>query len=231
LVNELKKADDKSAESAEPGKVRGLKYGKEGQFYRIHFDRPEKFNSITVEMYRGLNEAMKEANEDPSVKFTVFSGKSQQFLSPCITHLFLASGPYYCAGNDLTTFAKIKTREDLKQASEQGAVILEEFVNAFIDHNKPIIALIHGPAIGISVTTLALCDVILASDKVVDVIFVCTYFIYFRLLSKLRSLVWVILQRVAVLTRSLKSWVTLRFSTVFDDFNHSVLGQRDADLW
>lgn len=66
----------------------------------------------------------------------------------------------------MTTFAKIKTREDLKQASEQGAVILEEFVNAFIDHNKPIIALIHGPAIGISVTTLALCDVILASDKV-----------------------------------------------------------------
>lgn len=75
MVNELKKNDGENAASAEPGKVRGLKYGKEGQFYRIHFDRPDKFNAITVEMYRGLNEAMKEANEDPSVKFTVFSGK------------------------------------------------------------------------------------------------------------------------------------------------------------
>jgi len=149
LVNELQKSDTKAAESVELGKVRGLKYGREGDFYRIHFDRPEKFNSITIEMYRGLGEAMKEANEDPKVKFTVFS----------------ASGPYYCAGNDLTTFAKIKTREDLKRVSEEGAVILEEFVASFIDHNKPIIALIHGPAIGISVTTLALCDVILASDK------------------------------------------------------------------
>lgn len=75
LVSDLQKSDEKSAAAVEPGKVRGLKYGKEGDFYRIHFDRPDKFNAITVEMYRGLNQAMKEANEDPKVKFTVFSGE------------------------------------------------------------------------------------------------------------------------------------------------------------
>jgi enoyl-CoA hydratase/carnithine racemase len=41
-------------------------------------------------MYNGLKKAMNEANSDPKVKFTVFS----------------ASGDYYCAGNDLTTFSK-----------------------------------------------------------------------------------------------------------------------------
>lgn len=163
-MNELKKNDTASTASVEPGAVRGLKFGKEGDFYRIHFDRPDKFNAITIEMYRGLKQAMNEANADPNVKFTVFSGEYLRLLLLYLS--ILASGPYYCAGNDLTTFSKIKNREDLKKMCEEGAVILEEFVASFIDHDKPIIALIHGPAIGISVTTLALCDVILASDKV-----------------------------------------------------------------
>jgi 1,4-dihydroxy-2-naphthoyl-CoA synthase len=62
--------------SSAASQVKGLKFGHEGEFYRIHYDRPEKFNSITVDMYRGLNAALKEANTDPKVKFTVFSGKA-----------------------------------------------------------------------------------------------------------------------------------------------------------
>lgn len=75
LVNDLKTKDSASAASVEPGSVRGLKFGKEGDFYRIQFDRPDKFNAITIEMYRGLKQAMNEANSDPSVKFTIFSGE------------------------------------------------------------------------------------------------------------------------------------------------------------
>lgn len=127
-------------------------------------------------------------------------------------YICLASGPYYCSGNDLKTFATIKTREDLKNVSEQGAVILEEFVSSFIEHDKPIIALIHGPAIGISVTTLALCDVILASDKV------CCHFCLriiavvsiFRQHSKLHSRRLATHRRDAVLTPFRRLWATQR---------------------
>ena len=41
-----------------------------------------------------------------------------------------------------------------------------KFVNAFVDFPKPLIALVNGPAVGVSVTTLGLVDVVYATDRV-----------------------------------------------------------------
>lgn len=38
-------------------------------------------------------------------------------------------------------------------------------MNAFINFSKPLISLVNGPAVGISVTLLGLFDMVLASDK------------------------------------------------------------------
>ena len=43
--------------------------------------------------------------------------------------------------------------------------MLINFVDAFINFEKPLIAGVNGPAIGIGVTTLALCDLVLASSN------------------------------------------------------------------
>ncbi|XP_055964991.1 chromodomain Y-like protein [Sorex fumeus] len=49
--------------------------------------------------------------------------------------------------------------------SEKTAEALKSFVNHFIHFQKPIVAAVHGPAVGLGASILGLCDIVLSSDK------------------------------------------------------------------
>ncbi|XP_042239873.1 LOW QUALITY PROTEIN: enoyl-CoA delta isomerase 2-like [Homarus americanus] len=115
----------------------------------ITLNRPEKKNAITVEMYNEWIEALKEAGEDPNTVITAITG----------------SGDYYCSGNDLSNFTNIDP-SNMHQYSQESGKLLNRFVNAFIDFPKPLIAVVNGPAIGVSVTVMGMFDAVYASDKV-----------------------------------------------------------------
>ena len=77
------------------------------------------------------------------------------------------AGQYYCAGNDLSGFQKLAAEfnGDLQKGAQQGGIILEKYVSSYIDFSKPLVGLINGPAVGISVTVLGMFDLVLASSN------------------------------------------------------------------
>ncbi|KAG8442441.1 hypothetical protein GDO86_011285 [Hymenochirus boettgeri] len=124
-----------------------LKVFSEDNITKIFLNRPEKKNAITLKMYEEIVDALEEAEKDESV-FAVLTGY----------------GDYFCSGNDLNNFTNIPPEGKEKMAND-SAVILEKFVSKFIDFPKPLIAVINGPATGISVTVLGLFDLVYATDR------------------------------------------------------------------
>lgn len=113
----------------------------------IQLNRPTKKNAITVEMYNELIKALDQAGKDGSV-LTVITG----------------SGDYYCSGNDLSNFTNIPAEGVDKMAKDAGE-LLRSYVKAYIDFPKPLVAVINGPAVGISVTLLGLFDIVYATER------------------------------------------------------------------
>ncbi|CAB1349452.1 unnamed protein product [Coregonus sp. 'balchen'] len=113
----------------------------------IRLNRPQKKNAITVEMYNEIIKALEQAGKDDSV-ITVITG----------------SGDFYCSGNDLTNFTQIP-EGGIEQMAKNSGELLREFVKAFIDFPKPLIAVINGPAVGVSVTLLGLFEIVYATER------------------------------------------------------------------
>lgn len=150
LVDSLVGAEEsKAASQAESGqKYNSLLVTCQDGLRVITLNRPSKMNAITREMYEEWILALKEGAEDPNTVVTAITG----------------AGNYYCSGNDLSNFTNIKP-ENMHALSKESGVLLNRFVSAFIDFPKPLIAVINGPAIGVSVTVLGLFEAVYATDK------------------------------------------------------------------
>uniref|UniRef100_A0AC35TTA8 Enoyl-CoA delta isomerase 2, mitochondrial n=1 Tax=Rhabditophanes sp. KR3021 TaxID=114890 RepID=A0AC35TTA8_9BILA len=117
---------------------------KVGKIYYITFNRVAKKNAIVFEMYDDILKGLDEANNDPEVMMTVFTG----------------NGEFYSSGNDFSMASLMKTAE-----TPELRRLFADWVDKLIDHKKLLIALVNGPAIGIAATTLALFDIIYSSTK------------------------------------------------------------------
>ncbi|KAL3860198.1 hypothetical protein ACJMK2_010355 [Sinanodonta woodiana] len=75
--------------------------------------------------------------------------------------MFSGLGNVFCSGIDLHFLIS----GDRRMAARQMVDALREFTKALIMFSKPIVAVVTGPAIGLGMTMLPLCDVVYASDK------------------------------------------------------------------
>jgi peroxisomal 3,2-trans-enoyl-CoA isomerase len=148
-VEELVAADQSSAgsDAGSSAEYQEIVVTDEGGARTIMLNRPHKYNAITLQMYQEIKAALEAAGQDDRVVCTVLTG----------------AGDYYCSGNDLSNFTQIPPEGPQKMAAD-AQESLREFVSTFIHFPKPLIAGVNGPAVGISVTLLALCDLVYAAD-------------------------------------------------------------------
>lgn len=137
---------DSSENASDADDFEHIAVTREGGLKTIVFNRPSKYNALNHKMYKEIITALEQAGQDDSV-VTLLTG----------------AGQYFCSGNDLNNFLNIPPEGPQKLAAD-GKEILQKFVSTFIDFPKPIVAAVNGPAVGISVTLLALLDIVYASD-------------------------------------------------------------------
>lgn len=105
----------------------------------LRFNRPAKKNAITGAMYDALTAALADAAARPAVRAVLVTGE----------------GDIFTAGNDIKDF--------LAMSGGLTGTSAGQFIRAAATFGKPLVAAVHGPAIGIGATLLLHCDLVYAS--------------------------------------------------------------------
>jgi enoyl-CoA hydratase/carnithine racemase len=113
---------------------------RQGAIQRIRMNRPEKKNALTTAMYTAFAEAIRAADGDAGVRVMLIEG----------------AGDAFTAGNDLQDF--------LAHAPQGGPRPVLDFLQVFSHAAKPIVAAVHGVAVGVGTTMLAHCDLVYAAE-------------------------------------------------------------------
>jgi methylglutaconyl-CoA hydratase len=121
-----------------------IEYTSGGGVGRITLNRPEKRNAITREMMMALREALARAADDAPVRVLLIRGAGKDF----------------CAGLDLSEV--LKSAEDPAEAIASARRLGDLYI-AMRRHPKPIVAAIHGRALGGGAGIATASDLILAS--------------------------------------------------------------------
>ncbi len=113
----------------------------EDAILRIRFNRPDKKNAITRDMYTAMADAIAASNTDKSIRVILIEGSEGCFTS----------------GNDLKDFMNAPTTGD---GSPVGRFLAEASTA-----EKPLVAAVTGIAVGIGTTMLLHCDLAYASEQ------------------------------------------------------------------
>jgi enoyl-CoA hydratase/carnithine racemase len=109
---------------------------------RIRMNRPDRRNAITVAMYAALADAIEGAAADTRIRLITLEGTGEDFT----------------AGNDLADF--------LAEMPPPGITDIPvwRLLRALARNEVPIVAAVHGNAVGIGTTMLFHCDLVIAEE-------------------------------------------------------------------
>src|ERR1700722_1434361 len=111
----------------------------QGRVRIVTFNRPDRLNAFTATSYRGLASALDESDSSTDVSVVLLEG----------------AGRGFSRGVDLAAFG-----------SPDGSLgeNFDHLINSLIRFSKPLLAAVHGAAVGFGVTILLHCDLTLAAE-------------------------------------------------------------------
>jgi len=124
-----------------------LLYRVDAGIARITLNRPDKRNALNPELIAALREALESSSRDATVRVVFIAGAGKDF----------------CAGLDLATLDvadEAGALEHLESAQRLADVLL-----AIRRHPRPVVAAVHGRALGGGAGIATACDLILAAES------------------------------------------------------------------
>ena len=125
---------------------KALKISREGTILTITLDRPEARNAVNPEIHEELSRIFSDIDRDADTNVVILTGANGAF----------------CAGGDLDWLLDING--DVV-ATANSILNDRKIQNSLLDLEKPIIAKVTGPAVGVGCTLALFCDFIYASPE------------------------------------------------------------------
>ncbi len=117
-----------------------LHVARDGPIATLVFNRPEKRNAITIEMWQALPRALHDLAADPALRVVVLRG---------------AGTEAFASGADISEFERVRSTVETARAYSAAVEAAERALAGFA---RPTIALIHGACIGGGLEVALACD-------------------------------------------------------------------------
>ena len=111
----------------------------------VTFNRPDKLNAFDNELYRAVAGALEDAATNPDVAVVVLTG----------------AGRAFSAGQDLGEMARLSTPAEREPGSISSGHGFVDLLAAITTFPKPLLAAVNGVGVGLGLTLLPHCDIVL----------------------------------------------------------------------
>lgn len=124
---------------------RTIKITRRGRVLTLALDRPAALNAVDAVLHEELARVFSDAGNDPDSDIVVLTG----------------TGRAFCAGGDVDW---MQDAIDRPEDFETTVLEAKRIVFSLLDCEKPTIARINGPAVGLGATLALFCDIGIAAD-------------------------------------------------------------------
>jgi enoyl-CoA hydratase/carnithine racemase len=118
----------------------------EGPVRVITLNRPARLNAFTAESYQALADTLVAADQDPGVRVVLLVGAGRAFSS----------------GVDLDALSAAAAGPDGDR--DKFGTTFDRLLSSLMAFSKPLLAAVHGVAVGFGATILLHCDIVLVAE-------------------------------------------------------------------